>query len=79
MRRGIEPQLIDEGTANVTLRVSDSAVPAGEQEATLTIMVLVAPAVPTLLPGRLSILALMLVLSGTFALTRGSQLEGSSN
>ena len=73
------PQLIDEGTANVTLRVSDSAVPAGEQEATLTIMVLVAPAVPTLLPGRLSILALMLVLSGTFALTRGSQLEGSSN
>ena len=64
------PEAGDEGNSSVTLKVSDSATPAGEQETVLMLLVVAAPVVPTLPLQWFAILTLMLVLSGAFALAR---------
>jgi hypothetical protein len=64
------PQPGDEGAASVTLKVSDSAMPAGEQEEALSLWVGAAPVVPTLRPGWLGVLTWMLAPTGVFVLLR---------
>ena len=72
------PEAGDEGNSSVTLKVSDSATPAGEQETVLMLLVVEAPVVPTLPLEWLATLTLIFVLSGAFVLARRAKPANSS-